>query len=367
MNNQQTQEAVSAKIPAYEGSKPYIFISYRHLDSPRVMAVIESLRMRKNPYLMWYDEGIPPGSEWQLNISEHLKHSGAVVYFISKDFLKSVNCDNEVKNRFSNEKEGDSKDIFVFALDEAEHKDLEGYPVVRTVEELVALLPDKYIGTDDDYKRSGLLVRNGNIWNALIPIFIALAAAFGVAVYGLLTGWFDDYINPETEPLHLVSWEDVRYDEDEDMGSIIDVPITRYDETPETEAVLRLQGVEIPWKEIEFKNSDSKRMLCNALGLDENAKITYTDIEYNTDIHELTFDEINDEVISLVSRYQYLRKLYIKSGTFTTLTPLSKAQNLRRVYLSKDAWITNKPVVQSLRTSEEEDNYYRVFRVYIVE
>ena len=50
----------------YEGSEPYIFISYCHQDKERVYPYLEM--MANDGYRIWYDEGITPGEEWIENI-----------------------------------------------------------------------------------------------------------------------------------------------------------------------------------------------------------------------------------------------------------------------------------------------------------
>ena len=45
---------------AYSGDEPYLFISYAHKDSERVLPVILSLQ--EKGFRVWYDEGIEVGS-----------------------------------------------------------------------------------------------------------------------------------------------------------------------------------------------------------------------------------------------------------------------------------------------------------------
>lgn len=79
---------------AYKGDKPYIFISYAHKDSDLVLPVIS--RLQNDGYRVWYDEGIAPGSNWDIYISEHLDQSSNVLAFISKSYVKSQNCRDEL-------------------------------------------------------------------------------------------------------------------------------------------------------------------------------------------------------------------------------------------------------------------------------
>lgn len=86
---------MTANAPvAYKGDKPYIFISYAHKDSETVIPVIT--RLQQEGYRVWYDEGIAPGSNWDVYISEHLDRSAVVLGFLSKAYVKSSNCRDEL-------------------------------------------------------------------------------------------------------------------------------------------------------------------------------------------------------------------------------------------------------------------------------
>ena len=86
---------MEANIPvAYKGDLPYIFISYAHKDSEEVLPVIT--RLQRDGYRVWYDEGIAPGSNWDVYISEHLDRSASVLGFLSKNYVKSQNCKDEL-------------------------------------------------------------------------------------------------------------------------------------------------------------------------------------------------------------------------------------------------------------------------------
>lgn len=79
----------------YEGKRPYVFISYSHRDSETVLNVISALNDQK--LRLWYDEGIPAGSDWPKNIEMHMRECSAVLFFLSKSALASPNCYSEIK------------------------------------------------------------------------------------------------------------------------------------------------------------------------------------------------------------------------------------------------------------------------------
>ena len=79
---------------AYKGEGPYIFISYAHKDADTVLPIIS--RLQKDGFRVWYDEGIVPGSNWDEYISGHLDGCTAVIGFLSKAYVKSQNCRDEL-------------------------------------------------------------------------------------------------------------------------------------------------------------------------------------------------------------------------------------------------------------------------------
>ena len=84
-----------ADIPsAYNGDKPFIFISYAHKDSEKGLPVIAHLQ--NDGFRVWYDEGIAPGANWDVYISEHIDRSSDVLCFLSPSYVRSQNCRDEL-------------------------------------------------------------------------------------------------------------------------------------------------------------------------------------------------------------------------------------------------------------------------------
>ncbi|MGM9670831.1 MAG: TIR domain-containing protein [Oscillospiraceae bacterium] len=78
----------------YEGSDPYIFISYAHADADAVLEIVGDMHDRG--YRIWYDEGIDAGSEWTECIASHLYGAHLVLAFVSPAYLASDNCRKEL-------------------------------------------------------------------------------------------------------------------------------------------------------------------------------------------------------------------------------------------------------------------------------
>lgn len=78
----------------YEGTLPYLFVSYAHKDDAAVLKIISTLQSRG--FRVWYDEGIEAGSEWPESIASHLERAQLVLAFLSPAYLRSDNCRKEM-------------------------------------------------------------------------------------------------------------------------------------------------------------------------------------------------------------------------------------------------------------------------------
>ena len=105
---------------SYEGPEKYIFISYAHKDSDRVLRILE--KMTEAGYRIWYDDGIAPGSEWPEDIAAHLDGCAVFLAFVSN--ISATKAEN-VEIRFA---ENVSKAMNVTTKEEVGLRfDLEGY------------------------------------------------------------------------------------------------------------------------------------------------------------------------------------------------------------------------------------------------
>ena len=82
------------RFSPYQGTKPFLFISYGRGDIEIVLRVITELR--KQNYRIWYDEGIPVGTDWPMYISRRVNASSAVLFFLSGKSMVSPNCYSEM-------------------------------------------------------------------------------------------------------------------------------------------------------------------------------------------------------------------------------------------------------------------------------
>ena len=81
-------------IIPYQGTEPFIFISYAHRDFKQVFPVIKALM--DHGFRVWYDEGIDPGTEWDDNIAAYVERCYCMLSFLSGNYLASKNCLDEL-------------------------------------------------------------------------------------------------------------------------------------------------------------------------------------------------------------------------------------------------------------------------------
>ncbi len=86
---------MSGFFKPYEGGRPFLFISYAHKQSDTVLDTIRILH--EKGWRLWYDEGIPAGSDWPANIAQHMQGCERVIFFLSARALESHNCFSEIK------------------------------------------------------------------------------------------------------------------------------------------------------------------------------------------------------------------------------------------------------------------------------
>ena len=140
MNEKIDFQAETIEVPFRpDENKPYIFISYAHVDKARVFPIIK--KIYEMGWRVWYDEGIPVGSEtdYLVSLADHISECHIVLSFVTH---------NSVNRKFVTEKEleyacGDADKRIVFCyLD----KDVQ---LPRSIQLLTAKR-SKYPRTDED-------------------------------------------------------------------------------------------------------------------------------------------------------------------------------------------------------------------------
>ena len=78
----------------YEGDKPYIYVSYAHKDLSSLKKLVDA--MERVGLRVWCDIGVEAGSYWLESIEEHFLKSRVVLALVSKAYIASQSCTNEL-------------------------------------------------------------------------------------------------------------------------------------------------------------------------------------------------------------------------------------------------------------------------------
>ncbi|MCP4763164.1 MAG: TIR domain-containing protein [archaeon] len=113
----QEKQKTSMSIPfkAYNGEKPFLFVSYSHEDKSDVYQVIEYLK--NNRVLIWYDEGIPASQKWLKTIAEKINECNGFLIFISSNSVRSENVLDEIGYALERYKKGEIQFIPIYLED----------------------------------------------------------------------------------------------------------------------------------------------------------------------------------------------------------------------------------------------------------
>ena len=295
-------------IRAYEGNKPYIFVSYSHRDSNIVLSYIEKLYELK--YRVWYDEGIAPGSEWPKNIEDHLKGCECVLIFISKDSLASINCENEVKSALEL-----GKEIIEVSLDGNTHPKINNNYLIEK-DNLLSSINEKYIGDGTGYDREIKKGKHSVLWIILISFAVALIISIGVGLYGINAGWFDSYL-PALQPVETEEVDETKQEveiSDSGLADILADVLERDDLT----------------QELQFTSEESKNRFYQMFNWDPEIPVNYNDLKQN-DCDYLRFDYFYNDYLDLLPYLPNLKAIEIVDSDTKDITKLIYCKNLQEV------------------------------------
>lgn len=91
------------KPAAYKGSRPFIAVCYTRKDSDRVYPFVRQLQ--DAGYRIWYDEGIPLGTNWEDEVAARLAGAEQVLFFLSEATMKSHWTRRELSFSLNKQKE----------------------------------------------------------------------------------------------------------------------------------------------------------------------------------------------------------------------------------------------------------------------
>ncbi len=195
----------------YEGRKPYLFVSYSHRNSEQVLDVIRIIHDRR--YRLWYDEGIPAGSDWPRNIAVHMRDCRAVLFFLSRTALASPNCLSEITTA---KKQG--KPILLMKLEDIDlqGEDEKWRACLKGAEEISAAgdararaerilaspqITEEFHGTEEDFRTGGGTAGASAVKAKIAIILAALLLVLSAAgAWGIATEKIKIFITPVPPP-----------------------------------------------------------------------------------------------------------------------------------------------------------------------
>lgn len=86
----------------YEGTEPYIFISYSHSNSQEVYRILN--RLNKEKFRVWFDDTMEIGEDFRDELREKIEDCSAFIIFISNASMSSKYCGMEIITAFKNNK-----------------------------------------------------------------------------------------------------------------------------------------------------------------------------------------------------------------------------------------------------------------------
>lgn len=91
VNNNETN---NSRSEMYEGSAPYIFISYSHRDTDNMISICNVFSQSGGRY--WYDSGLHSGDDWNMVIASHLEKATVCLLLLSREATASEYVKNEL-------------------------------------------------------------------------------------------------------------------------------------------------------------------------------------------------------------------------------------------------------------------------------
>lgn len=264
---------MTAFFRPYEGRKPYLFISYSHRDSDRVIETIRGLHDRR--YRLWYDEGIPAGSDWPRNIALHMRGCRAVLFFLSRTALASPNCLSEMTTA---RKQG--KPIFLIDLDgidlRSENKAWQdclqhavrienAEETGKRTENILACpeLTEEFLGSEEDFREGDGSGGKGSLAARIgiaLAVLILIVSAAGT--WGIVSGKITVFLTPTPVPT----------DTPPPTPTPAPAPTPTPDPTPvpTVEPTANLSGGEVYFEQmIAFPDEQQERAVRRALKVEE--------------------------------------------------------------------------------------------------
>ncbi len=354
---------MSVYFKPYEGNRPYLFISYSHRDSEAVLKTITLLHNRK--LRLWYDEGIPAGSDWPKNIEEHMQSCSMVLFFVSEAALDSPNCLSEIEAALALK-----KPVLLLPLSDTT-------PNAKW-NELLPQCTRLSSGSDASARTETVLsckrvtrayyrrpLENLRFDRLMLVFALLLLVAAATGLYALITGRLDRYLLPPSTPVPTAR----------PTPSAMPVPT----ETSEPTATPYVPGMET----VTFPDVKQETAVRSALGVPDG-DITLSDLGGVTELHfcgTMVLNDLSDVAftegayavngakpltgpvkdLSVIGRMPYLGRLSLIMQPVQSLAALDRLMLLNELSLAgcESVDLSTLPVLPSLNTLHLEHSNVR--------
>ncbi len=89
-------------LPSYDGTEPYLFVSYSHSDMADVRRVLQAIDREK--FRFWYDDTMEIGEDFRAELRTKIENSSGILLFISDASMASKYCGMEIIIAYKNDK-----------------------------------------------------------------------------------------------------------------------------------------------------------------------------------------------------------------------------------------------------------------------
>lgn len=321
---------MSELFKPYEGKRPYLFISYPHKQSDQVIDTIRILH--DQGYRLWYDEGIPAGSDWPANIAQHMRDCEAVICFISDHFLQSQNCFSEIRAAVNLKKPILILYLENAVLDERWKPLLEGcqsIPVLDSAQERAqAILATSFVRRRYRHTWRERIPWQKLAFAASLLLFLGASTAF----YGLVTGQWSvlqtlDQPEPAQKKLQEVPPTVV------DMGAAQQLFVVRFPDAQQEKAIRSILGKQAENIQSEELAQIRELYFCGNMVL-KNTKGIEFDADGNCRVNGARVVEGSVTDLQLIGKLAYLENLALTCQPVSEVTELNNLVLLRELSLA---------------------------------
>lgn len=321
---------MSKLFKPYEGKRPYLFISYPHKQSDEVVDTIRILH--DQGYRLWYDEGIPAGSDWPANIAQHMRDCEAVICFISQHFLDSQNCFSEIRAAVHLK-----KPILILYLENCE-PDERWKPLLQG-RQTIEIQPSAQERAQAILKTAFVRRRYRHTWRERIPwqrvsfaaslvLFLGASAAF----YALVTGqWSVQQLMEPPKQMQEVMEE--APPAVVDMGAAQQFFAVKFPDAQQEKAIRNILGKQTENIVSEELAQVKELYFCGNMVLKQPKGIEF-DTEGNCRVNGARVLEGSVNDLQLIGKLAYLEKLALVCQPVSDVTALQELVLLQELNLA---------------------------------